>query len=463
MYDTYHIPEFNKKNSDFKKLYDNMINEISLEKYGIIVVTDISFMVLSYYLPKANKKQIIVNIGGFIPDNENDLNKLISKNLSPTKKKYLIKAFNLSSDELKNNISNLSKNKLNIKHFIDKTKLSKKIIKQLTSYGTIKKSSDLFTYLESILSSNIGKTIKKHVGGTQIVVNPREMFGSEELNDDDKSSNFYETNSLMWKPAKFKSCKKYSLDEDDPCMIDMGRHIQHTFNCYSYFLNTIHNDLIDVCIQQTDKDNMNESDRCRNLWPQPGDYSNSPLITNSDNYTCKNLVNRVLLDYPEILYIPACDSHKLFKPHKITKSNANDDGLSHGNNKNEPLCDGKEIDGKVVSTHGNNKIINTDKDFKCPKGYYKGALASAPGRSYHFYRKDRQSKTNPLKVWSHKDGSNMPKKHDASKEKNEVKDPLTANRNYNNISYSDMCGYFCVPKKKSSTKIPYGRYKKLSK
>ena len=96
MYDTYHIPEFNKKNSDFKKLYDNMINEISLEKYGIIVVTDISFMVLSYYLPKANKKQIIVNIGGFIPDNENDLNKLISKNLSPTKKKYLIKAFNLS-------------------------------------------------------------------------------------------------------------------------------------------------------------------------------------------------------------------------------------------------------------------------------------------------------------------------------------------------------------------------------
>ncbi len=56
--------------------------------------------------------------------------------------------------------------------------------------------------------------------------------------------------------------------------------------------------------------NLNESDRCRNLWPQPGDYANMDLINNSQNYTCRNLVNRVLKDHPKIIYIPACKNHE---------------------------------------------------------------------------------------------------------------------------------------------------------
>lgn len=487
--DIYQTVELNfsnniKYNYNFNDLYNTMKETVNLNTYNIIIVSDLSLLILSYYLKEETreklKNQIILNLNSFIPNNEKDLEKLIF-NLLPEggiskvnekNIKKLKEAFRESYEDLNNNLKCMMNYKNNIHNFIDNKllkELSKSVKNQLNNYGKNKKPKDLIPYLESLLSNNIKKEIKEIIGGHSqrknkpVIMNqyfntsnnPNISLEPETKYDDTNSAFSYQSNSKMWQPSN-KKCSKFSLNEDDVCMVDMGRHVQHSFNCYSYFLNIIHNDLVDICIQQTDSKNLNESDRCRNLWPQPGDYANMELINDSQNYTCRNLVNRVLKDHPKIMYIPACKNHENYKPQYTDVS------LDTDNDNNEPFCNGIIKDGKVISEDPNNKIVNVDNDFKCPRGYYKGALVSAPGRSYHFYRKDRESKDNPLKVWSHKDGSNKPKKYDASKV-NDIIDPLTANRDYNNINYSDMCGYFCIPKNKESIPRPHGRYKKLNK
>lgn len=479
--DIYQIEEFNysnniKYNFTFKDLYNTLEETLNLNDYNIIIVSDVSLLVLSYYLNKPiNNKQQIYNLNGFIPNNEKDLEKLIFhllpkegiSKINEKNIKLLKNAFKESFEELNNNLILMLENN-NIHNFINKDLLkglSKSVKNQLKKLGRIENSNKIISKLESLLSHNIKKEIKELVGGKPIKqVKLNEFFNTsnnlidsnpETKYDDDNSFLPYESNSKMWKPAK-NNCTKFSLNENDTCMVDVGRHVQHSFNCYSYFLNMIHNDLIDICIQQTTEKNLNNYDRCRNLWPQPGDYANMDLINDSQNYTCRNLVNRVLKDHPKIMYIPACKNHQKYKPQ------FSDVSLDTDKQNREPFCNGIIKDNKVVSEDPNNEIVNEDKDFKCPKGYYKGALVSAPGRSYHFYRKDRKSKDNSLKIWSHKDGSNKPKTYDASKV-NDIIDPLTANREYDNINYSDMCGYFCIPKDKDSIPRPYGRYKKLNK
>jgi len=484
--DIYQIVELNFSNNikydyTFKDLYDTMIETVNLSNYNIIIVSDVSLLMLSYYLKdelnNEFKNQIILNLNGFIPNSEKDLEKLIF-NLLPKGTiaksineniKTLKNAFKESYEELNNNLKGMMNNKNNIHNFLDKKlfkDLSKSVKNQLKNYGKNKDPKDLLPYLENLLSNNIKKEIKELVGGHIKIKNKPVItnqhfntsnyllpFDPETKNDDTNSAFAYQSNSKMWQPSN-KKCSQFSFNEDDVCMVDVGRHIQHSFNCYSYFLNIIHNDLIDICIQQTNLKNLNKSDRCRNLWPQPGDYANMELINDSKNYTCRNLVNRVLKDHPKIMYIPACKNHQNYKPQYADVS------LDTEQENKEPFCNGITKDGNIISEDPNNKIVNVDNDFKCPRGYYKGALVSAPGRSYHFYRKDRESKDNSKKVWSHKDGSNKPKKYDASKV-NDITDPLTANRDYDNINYSDMCGYFCIPKNKETIPRPHGRYKKM--
>ena len=107
-----------------------------------------------------------------------------------------------------------------------------------------------------------------------------------------------------------------------------------------------------------------QSNKCKK--PQPGFYAGYPRIKNKRKYTCKNMNNRVLAD--------------------------------------------------------NKHITTTSFSKKCPKGYYMGALAVNPGKTYHFYRQDDDG------YWSHKNGKYKATRYDASGKL--IKNPKQADRIY---------------------------------
>ena len=124
----------------------------------------------------------------------------------------------------------------------------------------------------------------------------------------------------------------------------------------------------------------------RVINPQPGHYCGLVKKVVKSSTTCDNLIDRVLCDNP-----------------------------------------------KIYRVESNNT--------KCRKGFYKGALAVMPGRTYHFYRQDDNC------LWSHKDGGRAATDIDASGYK--IKDPLFSDRNFGEKrNYSDFCGYFCIPEDK---------------
>lgn len=121
--------------------------------------------------------------------------------------------------------------------------------------------------------------------------------------------------------------------------------------------------------------------------PQPGDKSGIKRL-NSKKYTCEGLEHRILNDYKK--------SYKL---------------------------EGDE----------------------CKDGYYKILLTlddKGSSRDYHFYKQDTD-------YWSHKLGTSPISFVDD--DGNRIKDPLKADRNYDNknnessYNYNKVCGFFCNP------------------
>ena len=84
---------------------------------------------------------------------------------------------------------------------------------------------------------------------------------------------------------------------------------------------------------------------------------------------------------------------------------------------------------------------------KCKKGFHKAFFAIDSNKNehdYHFYRQD----TNQL--WSHKPGTTNVINYDANYKI--IKNPYSANRNYNTYNYDKPCFFFCVNKKFGKTK-----------
>ncbi len=79
---------------------------------------------------------------------------------------------------------------------------------------------------------------------------------------------------------------------------------------------------------------------------------------------------------------------------------------------------------------------------RCPKNMSKIALVVDPGEDYHYYSQDKDG------WWSHKDGSNKPKRYDALG--NPIFNPEKAARDYrwqeSDLNYEDFCGFYCVPR-----------------
>ena len=169
-----------------------------------------------------------------------------------------------------------------------------------------------------------------------------------------------------------------------------NKYVHRGHNCYSYFLNKIDKKVVKSC-----KKTYKKYGQCQ--WPQPG-LANKYKNNTEKALTCKALYKRIRSD--------------------------------------------------------NKSIFRTTQKKKCPKGYYKGALAVNPKKTFHFYRQDRSG------YWSHKDGPKKPTQYDSAGKK--IKDPKNAARNYKTDKYPKFCDYYCVPsstrKKKQSL-----RNKKWSK
>ena len=244
--------DYNNKvnyNFTFEELYNTLVENVNLEDYKIIIVNDVSLMILSYYLKNViNKNQIIINVNGFIPNNQNDLEnlmfpllpKLLPKSIK-NNMKHIQGCFKESYNDLNNNLKDMMiVNKKKIYTFMDKKNVSNSIKKQINILSKKKyQTTELIPYLEEILSNNITETIKEIIGGKRLIRIQNKYFNvdfDKEIDDDVHNDHIpYQSNCQIWKPSKYKVCEKFSLDSNDECMIDMGRHVQHSFNCYSYF------------------------------------------------------------------------------------------------------------------------------------------------------------------------------------------------------------------------------------
>jgi len=167
--------------------------------------------------------------------------------------------------------------------------------------------------------------------------------------------------------------------------------VRSSHNCYSYFLNDHIKATKKRCRTLCKKNNTckkNKIKGCSKFKPQPGYYARLQGKTFSKKFTCKNMLNRIKLDNPNI---------------KLTKFRK-----------------------------------------KCPNGYYKGALVVDPDNTYHFYRQDDNCR------WSHKPGTLKVTNVDASGKP--IYAPHLCDKNYNKdnredgINYTKFCNYFCIPR-----------------
>ena len=174
-------------------------------------------------------------------------------------------------------------------------------------------------------------------------------------------------------------------------------YIEGSHNCYTYFLDTIYDDLIKKCEKLCKKNSSGcpkKVSQCRSLIPQPGD--NHLMMT---------------------------DGHLRNKTYKYT-------------------C--QEMEKKIFND--NSSIKKTKLIKKCPKNHHKGAMVVDPGNTFHFYRQNYDG------TWSHKPGT-LPVT-DLDADKNKIYTPYTANRDYTRpgetdpINYTNFCGYYCIPNNK---------------
>ena len=197
--------------------------------------------------------------------------------------------------------------------------------------------------------------------------------------------------------------------------------VEKSHNCYAYFLDDKINNVKDKCLNLCKdkghsnakcKSNGNAVNECSNLKPQPGNYADEHNIKGfkrNRHYTCKHMKKKILIDS----YNP-----------KTKKSN----------------------------------IFETDFTKSCPKDYYKGGLTIQKGRTYHFYRQDKNSR------YSHKQGTLKVENVDASGKP--IYAPHLADKNYNKskskngIAYDEWCGYYCIPRNYKAKTHAAGGYRK---
>jgi len=161
-------------------------------------------------------------------------------------------------------------------------------------------------------------------------------------------------------------------------------YVRESHNCYMYFLNKKNDEVVKLCEKDYHKHKL-----CRRA--QPGYVSGHKMLSTND-YKCPIMMKRTLSDNPNI--------------YRISEKN------------------------------------------KCNPSYYKGALVVAPGRDYHYYRKNDDNQ------WTHKPGYKPSTNLDSKN--NVIINPRKAKRDYGGtLNYKDFCGYLCVPRNEKAKRMAH--------
>jgi hypothetical protein len=168
-------------------------------------------------------------------------------------------------------------------------------------------------------------------------------------------------------------------------------YLRESHNCYSYFLNLKDPSATALCKKTYTGNNL-----CRRS--QPGYAAGYPSLQTKD-FNCPEIVKRTLADNPE--------------------------------------------------------IYETDKEGKCEKEYYKGAIVVAPEHDYHYYRLNDDlvyyNGKEYKDVWTHKPGYKPNTFLDAKGQV--ITDPEKASRDYGSLNYKNFCTYTCLPRDPTRKKM----------
>lgn len=128
-------------------------------------------------------------------------------------------------------------------------------------------------------------------------------------------------------------------------------------------------------------------------------------------------------------------------PKQIKKSQPGDIAGIDTRRDKSPLHQCNILHTRISYDHPMIYAINYDES--CKTNFYKiGTFVAQRGskteRDYHFIRQDDND------LWSHKLGEQSTSQLDAKKQL--INDPRTADLNYKNYQYKDLCGFYCIPK-----------------
>lgn len=197
------------------------------------------------------------------------------------------------------------------------------------------------------------------------------------------------------KKYRLKSQRKVTYPHYSRTKWNINKMIKRGHNCYAYFLDKITKEVTNDCIRKHNiRKNDSRKERLMKIQnrrpcgkPQPGYYAGIEKYPKKQT-SCSLLEERVIADNPDI------------RPISVS----------------------------------NRKIPENT----CRSDEYMGAMVVHPNRTYHFYRRDGDG------YWSHKPGSLISTKYDASGKK--ITNPKYADRSYKNFKYTDFCNFYCIPR-----------------
>jgi len=195
--------------------------------------------------------------------------------------------------------------------------------------------------------------------------------------------------------------------------------VLRSHNCYEYMLNDIDPRAAHNCEEMLKKKPSNTKvfKECRRWFHIPGyGYHQHRLHEavkfNKSSVTCKNMMARIALDGAGTL-----------------------------------LWSGR--DNQPTTKYGPSSGQSWKHNDHCPDGSYMGALVVQPNKRFHFYRRDHEcqdSENKGKRCWSHKPGILNATRFDSKG--NEIFNLFKADRSYGKHSYTDVCGFFCIPSNK---------------
>jgi len=196
----------------------------------------------------------------------------------------------------------------------------------------------------------------------------------------------------------------------EPAQWNARPAVRKSHNCYEYALNDLDPAAADRCEYMLKKNPSTNRD-CRRWFHIPGyryhqQNLHEAVQFNRSVINCQHMMERVALDGAGSL-------------------------LWAGPN-NQP----------TTNLHGK----SWKHDDHCPMGAYMASLVVLPGRRFHFYRRDHMCfnpENKDKRCWSHKPGVLNATRFDAQGQ--EIPDLHKADRSYGKRSYTDVCGFFCVP------------------